>query len=58
MDLNQLMFGHQASLMRAAAARDRADFAVHQIEAAHYASRIRALRTAMGATGRMTFAAA
>ena len=58
MDLNQLLFRHQASLMHARAAHGRKDFAAHKIEADHYAVSIRALRTAMGATGRMTFASA
>lgn len=58
MDLNELLFNHQASLMRARCARGGEDFAAHQMEAARHANSIHALRVAMGATVRMTFAAA
>jgi hypothetical protein len=58
MDLNQLIFLHQASLMRADAARGGKDFDKHRTEANHCAARIHALRNRMGATGRMTFAVA
>ncbi|MEK7454073.1 MAG: hypothetical protein AABZ76_04055 [Pseudomonadota bacterium] len=58
MDLNELLFHHQASLMRAGAAVGRKDFDAHKIEAALYVTRIHALRRALGATSQMAFASA
>ena len=58
MDLNQLFFRHQVSLMRAAAARSSKALAAHRKEAADYAGRICDLRAVMGATTIMALPAA
>jgi hypothetical protein len=53
MDLNYLLFRHQASLMRAADSNCQDATMSHRRDVAHYARQIGILRAAMGATALM-----